>query len=198
MSGFSELLLYRPHGSAGFSASGNFVVPSNVTLLKVCCIGGGGAGGYYQYLIAGNGGATSFGSYVYAPGGCGGKGGGDKSYSGYAGASGGDCSVNWTRISNWNNYAGSSAPYRSNYETAGKLWNFSTSSWEDTEWGKSGQGYNARDGSGASGSSCSVWLYGIPPGTVIPVTVGAGGSQIGGSSGRIGSAGRQGVVFVYW
>lgn len=38
---FNRLMFYKPHGSQTFTDSGTFVVPNNVTILKVCCIGGG-------------------------------------------------------------------------------------------------------------------------------------------------------------
>lgn len=190
-------MFYKPHGSQIFTESGTFIVPNNVTILKVCCIGGGGAGGSYQYLIAGSGGTTSFGSYITAPGGAGGKGGGDSSYSGYAGSSGGDCSYSYSYVSFWRNYAGSSYSYGSNGATPGKLWDWDTSTWTDSTYGTSGYGVNARDGSGASGSSCAAILDNIIPGSSIPVTIGTGGSKIG-SSGRTGTAGNAGVCIVYW
>lgn len=149
-------------------------------------------------MIAGSGGTTSFGSYITAPGGAGGKGGGDKSYSGYAGASGGNCSINYPYVTFWQNYAGSSVAYGSNGVTSGKFWNFSTGSWENSGYGQSGTGYNARDGSGASGSSCAAILDRVVPGEQIYVTIGAGGSQVGGHGGRIGSPGNAGVCVVYW
>ena len=159
---------------------------------------GGGAGGSYQYLIAGNGGTTYFGNYITAPGGNGGKGGGDSSYSGYAGGSGGDCSTNYPYVTFWQNYAGSSVAYGSNGVTYGKFWNFSSGAWEDSAYGQSGTGYNARDGSGASGSSCVAILDRVVPGEQIYVTIGTGGSQVGTKNGRIGSAGNPGLCVVYW
>ncbi len=42
---------------AVFSASGDFVVPNNVTMVKVTVIGGGGSGGYHSTMPSGGGGA---------------------------------------------------------------------------------------------------------------------------------------------
>lgn len=53
-----------------FTSSGTFVVPVGVKTVAVALIGGGGGASQYSEP-AGNGGDTSFGSYVTAPGGSG-------------------------------------------------------------------------------------------------------------------------------
>lgn len=198
---FRSLMMLPVSGELLITESQNFIVPPSASILKVICIGGGGGGGGYQYQIAGNGGATSFGEYCTAPGGFGGKGGGDSSYSGYAGASGGNGTATGAIVLN---YPGSSVPYGSNGTTAGKWWNptssdWSLGNWSDTTYGTSGTGYNARDGSGASGTTTVTVIYGLIPGIVIPVTIGMGGAGSGtGYHGRRGSDGSAGCVYVQW
>ena len=58
-------------GIVAFTASGTFIVPSNVRAIRVTCIGGGGGGG--RSGRANKGGDTSFGSYMTAYGGMGGN-----------------------------------------------------------------------------------------------------------------------------
>ena len=57
-------------GIVVFTASGTFIVPSNVRAIRVTCIGGGGGAG--RSGRANKGGDTSFGSYMTAYGGSGG------------------------------------------------------------------------------------------------------------------------------
>lgn len=184
-----------------FTSSGNFVVPDGVSAVKVSINGGGGGGGVVYGNgggsgsgNGGNGGSSSFGGYVT----CGGGGGGIGGYQAIAvGGSAGSAGSAGAFVS-----AGSagSADGTSGDSAGVKLYmvgsgfgkpvDTNTATGSYGAGGAGTTGYNGGPGGGGGGGGASVyWITGLISGSVIPVTIGAGGSISPNGGGKVGQSG---------
>ena len=148
-----------------FTASGTFVVPSDVTQVWVEVAGGGGGGAGQG--IGGAGGASSFGSVSASGGGAG-------------------SSLNislGTSVSSGANGAGSGGDH-----------NFSGSGGSRGCGGFSNDGGTQYIGTSGGDGGRATSVLAVTPGASISVTVGAGGSA-GSNGGRAGSAGWVTVIY---
>lgn len=154
-------------GARMLEGSGVFKVPDGVTGLSVWCIGGGG-GGNHNSGSPGDGGDTTFGTYITAYGGKGAPWGSQGS-----GGAAGYCSQG-----NYVTKAGESGLTRKSY-----IW---APSWVETTSG------NGQSGTYSGGGGSSVFaVLSVTPEEEIPFSVGAGGWASNGS-------GNAGFCYVEW
>lgn len=154
-------------GARMLEGSGVFKVPDGVTGLRVWCIGGGG-GGNHNSGSPGDGGDTTFGTYITAYGGKGAPWGSQGS-----GGAAGYCSQG-----NYVTKAGESGLTRKSY-----IW---APSWVETTSG------NGQSGTYSGGGGSSVFaVLSVTPEEEIQFSVGAGGWASNGS-------GNAGFCYVEW
>ena len=165
------------------TGSGTYVVPSNVSGLKITASGGGGGGGGARLSSGGSnggtGGTTSFGSYMTVTGGAGGV------LNGSAGANGTCVSAIYGLNSNFINTDGSGGGFGNKGS------------------GGSANGYCCTTNYGGAGGISVTSVSNVTPpsaGTLVTVTVGANGTA--GSNGNnpvtAPTAGSQGFCLIEW
>lgn len=190
-----------------------FTIPDGISAIYLAeMVGGGGAGGHQSSARGQSGGTTSFGSFATATGGQGGHGSETSNISAASGgvAFGVESEKGFPRsggtgvISTSESGRGGSTPYgQPGYDAYHSSSGVVTSYINATGYGCGGRGYrntaaSAGGGGGAGGVATWKKITGVPPGTVVTVTVGAGGQGINLTSGRGSGHGSGGKMVIVW